>query len=121
MKNKRLAILLSAAMTLTSLHTGGALVYAEDFSAEDFVSEDSFTDETIENGTEMDTLSDLVEDSFSSEVDETEEFYSDVEAEETTNTLLTENSETDIVINEDNFPDEAFRKYVAENFDTDQD
>ena len=35
MKNKRLAILLSAAMTLTSLQIGGALVYAEDFSAEE--------------------------------------------------------------------------------------
>lgn len=121
MKNKRLAILLSAAMTFTSLQTGEALVYAEDFFAEDFISVDSFTDEILENDTEMDAVSNLAEDSFSSEVDETEEFYSDAEAEETTNTLLTENSETDIVINEDNFPDEAFRKYVAENFDIDQD
>ena len=62
MKNKRLAILLSAAMTLTSLQIGGALVYAEDFSAEDFVSEDSFTDESIENDTEMDAFADIADD-----------------------------------------------------------
>ena len=112
MKNKRLAILLSAAMTLTSLQIGGALVYAEDFSAEDFVSEDSFTDESIENDTEMDAFADIADDDFSSGADDAEAFFAEVE-EEATNEVLSETSGVDIVINEDNFPDDFFREYVA--------
>lgn len=120
MKNKRLAILLSAAMTLTSLQIGGALVYAEDFSAEDFVSEDSFTDESIENDTEMDAFADIADDDFSSGADDAEAFFAEVE-EEATNEVLSETSGVDIVINEDNFPDDFFREYVAGDFDSNQD
>lgn len=120
MKNKRLAILLSAAMTLTSLQIGGALVYAEDFSAEDFVSEDSFTDESIENDTEMDAFADIADDDFSSGADDAEAFFAEVE-EEATNEVLSETSGVDIAINEDNFPDDFFREYVAGDFDSNQD
>ena len=120
MKNKRLAILLSAAMTFTSLQTGEALVYAEDFYAEDFISEDLLSDESIEKEAEMDDFADITDDGFSSGADEAEIFSDDVE-EEATNEVLSETSGVDIAINEDNFPDEFFREYVAGDFDSNQD
>lgn len=123
MKNKRLAILLSAAMTLTSLQTGGVLVYAEEFSAEDFVSEDSFTGELADDETEMEIPVEAGNDGFLSEeegftadLDETEMSFDAIDDEDDD-----EDDDDEIVTIEGMFPDKKLGAFVSEKYDTNKD